>query len=633
MSHTHTTAQADLPSEKVVLWSETDSLLQKLYKRTSNTRYFLFCRTKYEKAYGEIALKYNTFKENYFFWWQRRVYNGLKRSENFLKDLAYPPTIYNALLDVWFTLAAPFEESDFSQEEFIGKLVKVYGMDYERIFPGDPAKNFYESASKIWVDMIAPSKEVIREKSLQIAAGAIFLDFKLKDNQFEVLAPAVFELIAGNKNHFSSFQGFVEILCQKSGKKIYTLIHQYTQAARAFYDFAKRFYFEQFPSKFCDQSTRKFVLLVAKNKAKCSMELLLLQIDRVLSWLCEYSDVQYKPETLPIDVSERLRYITQKSVFVSRKNFERTITWLQETQGYKKIDGYIGFEDRYNELRSVYQMMYDLIEARIYDPAVQGISAVYDNLSRQWRFIVRNVDERVLIRQRKYLFSKYKFLKDSIISLKDQVLEIRLDKESLQKYSKNLREQLLCFIGEIKELNQDKIKIIGSQIYRKALENVKAALPHFRRVEIELSNTVSGSQQNPETSTDQKTENKDSTDSLQKSKRQERTKKSDDLKSHQTGEEKNEPKQIFTSKSTKSPRTENEENIVNDQFKEIELTNKVEEHSDAGGRPGSQTTENSSHEDIPHPENSGSRSEIEDSEKRKGHAKTHENSETVIAHD
>lgn len=390
-----------------------------------------------------------------------------------IKAMCYERTIYNQFIEIWLANQLPHNPEQIMS---FGEFLKVY-QNFSRDATEksvELARKFYAQACEMWINMKDPQLKDIKLGCLLIVAFTINNTYEIEDEGFASTLNELFALIDSKKCDIVSDEEFYQQASLKLKPKIWREA-QYRRAITAFYTFAKRFAFLEFPLGYANQSILKVLITFSQAKLDVLGELFLARIDNMLNLLMKRFGIEYHEKERPegfMTLMERYHRVLEKILFVATESYSNTKHAIEGSETYQYLDQHIHFEDRYKDLVLLSQYIYGTA-AYALTPAFHAVKFTYNKVLKAYVVAIGEVSADVIKRSYGTLKDKYAILKDATLHLKDNILEIRINKETFEKYSNEVKEQIALVVEEIKSLNYEKAKFYGSKAYQKALETFR----------------------------------------------------------------------------------------------------------------------------------------------------------------
>ena len=454
-------------------------LTKQLYQAILSNQYIRSGKRQINRVSKPLVAKCNELKQgglNQVQCLQEKSLSVYDEGKNTIKDFFYSPTLYSHLMRAWMILNTPYDGKVYSREEFINTLERVAKVSKKkREVKDETLNNFYDTAQRLWTSMSSETKDEEEKRlCLRMMAHTIALEFHLKGIEFEKPATDAFLFISAVKLRVPSFQAFLAVFIAYTGLQEVKTIINLTKAAKAFFDSAKRFCFVDFPAMRADHSMLQFITHFLIGKSDITSDIFLIRLDHSLDRLSSvFKAPRYYEDSVPVTTMERLQSIGYKTRHLTTYVSEIVARTIQNSSIYQKLDVYVDFEQRQKELSALMQVTYDYAELLFIDPTREAVVYAYDKVVNQYYFIMKDICQDFIREQGPKLREKYHFLRNATIHLKDQVLEIRFDKESLRRYKDFWVDELQQFYTEARCMSYDRMKIYSSKLYNRALENIK----------------------------------------------------------------------------------------------------------------------------------------------------------------
>lgn len=403
------------------------------------------------------------------------VYNNTREK---VKTWCYSITIYNHFTSLWLVKNLPFASQRLVKfDEFLSafqNISKDTSQESEEM-----VRSFYKQASEVWSNLNDPSLDDIKEACLLITAKAIALDYKIEVDGFASALVSLFTALETKKHEIISNEAFyVQIR-----KKIHTKLPNegdFRKATESFYTFAKRFAFLEFPLTYANQDILKVLVKFAQEKLDILGEVFLGRIDGLLNVVIRKLGYEYEEREDTITLLDRYHVIIEKMMLVMRRSVITSKRAIQESSAYQYLDGKIQFDDRIEDLRLLSNHMLSAA-ASVFSPAYNAITFTYNKVANEYVFVLYDVSRIIIKENYENLKKRYAILKDATLRLRDNVLEIKFTRETFDKLTADAKEQIALVYAEIKNLDAQKLKVYGTQAYKKAIDLVKGrrqALTH-----------------------------------------------------------------------------------------------------------------------------------------------------------
>ena len=391
-----------------------------------------------------------------------------------VRTWCYSITIYNHLTSLWLIKNLPHNADKIvSYEEFLASfqnLSKDVSQESE-----DLARNFYKQARDVWINLKNSDLEDLKQACLLISAKAIAMDYKIEVEGFSSALLQLFNALDGNKKDIISNDAFYMLIRKKIGTDAAVNETEFRRATDAFYTFAKRFAFLEFPLTYANQDILKVLVKFAKEKLDILGEVFLTRVDNLLNLAINKLGYEYQDQEKgePMTLLDRYNVILEKIMLVTNQTYKTSKLAIQSSGTYQYLDKHVHFENRYNDLVLVSQYVYEAAVFAV-TPAYKAINFTYNKVLKEYVFAIAEISYGILKHNLAHLKEKYAVLKDATINLKNNILEIRINKETFDNLTAMAKTELALFYAEVKSLDYDKLKIYGSLAYNKAKERVKA---------------------------------------------------------------------------------------------------------------------------------------------------------------
>lgn len=444
-------------------------LIHKIYgavlSRDAVKKGVLKIKTKYHDVLEESRHQIDGIKRK-----GESVYNSTRER---VKAWAYSITIYNHFTSLWLIKNLPYgEENIVSFDDFLSSfqtLSKDSTQEAE-----DLARTFYKQARDLWENMKEPQLNDIKQCCLNITARSIAIDYKIEVEGFPAALVELFNTLDNKRTEVISNEAFYIQIRKRIATKLPNEVN-FRRATDTFYTFAKRFAFLEFPLTYANQDILKVLVKFAQEKLDILAELFLNRVDGVLNVVIKKLGYEYQQKEDPVTLLDRYHVIVDKLVMVSSTSYNKTRLAIQGTKTYQFVDKRVHFEDRYNELARVSKYIYDMAAARV-TPAWNAITLTYNKVTREYVFALYDISRELVKANYARLKNKYSCLKDVTLKLRDNILEIKLTKETFDKLSADAKEQVVLIYAEVRGLNYDKLKVLGGKAYQRAVDVVKSGV-------------------------------------------------------------------------------------------------------------------------------------------------------------
>jgi len=387
-----------------------------------------------------------------------------------VKTWCYSITIYNHFVGLWLIKNLPFNSDQVvSYEEYLESFQDLSKDTSEE--SRKAVENFYREASKYWVQLKNPDLEDIKSCCLLIAAKAIAADYQITVDGYSSALVDVFYSLSQKQNDIITEEAFY-LLTLRRVKAEEEDQKNLRRATKEFYTFAKRFAHLEFPLTYANHDLLRILIKFGREKFDVVAEAFLSRVDRVLDLTIKNFGIECEIKEKPINVFERLSMIAYKAKCIGSHTARNSRLAIEDSKAYKFVDNRVHFHNRYNDLSLVFEYVSQVVQLRV-APTFNAITYSYDKLTNEYLITMKDVSSELIREKASQIRERYSVLKDATFNLKDKVLEIRVDKETLTKYNKVAKEQIAVLYEEVRNMDSNKIRSYGGMAYQRALDAIK----------------------------------------------------------------------------------------------------------------------------------------------------------------
>ena len=408
--------------------------------------------------------------------------------------------IFNHLASQWLIQNLPVTEKISSFETFTNSLpfYKPFNMTnelYELYLT-----NFYKSALSIWIQLKKPSLDDVQLAVLEIVAKAINANMRLERETFAQALYDILLVLINRKNEIITEDNFVKLMKNYLGI-LWKEQPNYYKACSEYYEFAKHFILIDFPNK--KHSYFKNFHAILQGKIAYLNDHILTILEKQIH--IAYNRVIYKKKDVdeddimelepenndnekknkPIDFQ---KYLSE--LILANSNFTRTKVLLTK---FFKISETLSMDyftslKKYEIVNTLNRIIdqtgiYNILNYSLENIKYIGFGVMSPVISKTQVYVfsvrnsilikfenLKNIDLKNLIRKLK---NQIEFLRESMLIFYEGLIEVRLDKFSLENIIHKLRNDIVKLYDEINQCTldemNDKKESKSSILYKSAI--------------------------------------------------------------------------------------------------------------------------------------------------------------------
>jgi hypothetical protein len=409
----------------------------------------------------------------------------LNNTKERLTSWLYNVNIYSHLVGLWIFQNTPHDPKSVKPEE---EFLKAFEMIISNKNGGQTninnpnkveqdmelCKEFYQIASELWAKLQEPTSEDIKNTLLHAVAKTIGKRVGAKDGFYSGNLVHNFKELVETKKEVVSDDAFIEIVKGMTGNA-WLNDQEYRKGTHDFYIFAKRFTLVDLPLIVSTKS-------VSQALFSYFQELSRRYAEKGLNWIEVYLDTflmlfgqEFENEQDGTSLIVRSRNVMSKMGTLAKACLDSSTSYATSTRLYITADKYIDFKQRLDDFTVIALTMMNLIDANLYKPTKQFITAKFDQVTKTYTVILQGLNSEVVKEKLALAKEGYEYLKEATFYLKDQLLEIRFTKEHVLQYKDQITEQVLSLYEELKKINSvEKAKEKAQQLYIEAIATLKA---------------------------------------------------------------------------------------------------------------------------------------------------------------
>jgi len=371
-----------------------------------------------------------------------------------LTSWLYNVNIYSHLVGLWIFQNTPHTKTTMPEEEFLKAFETFSNSRKKGLLEQDTevAKDFYHITSQLWSSLSDPTSEDIKNTLLHAVAKTIGKGVGAKDGFYAGNLVHNFKDLVENKKELVSHETFIEIVKGMTGNA-WIDDTEYRRGANDFYVFAKRFTLVDLPlivsTKSVSQALVSYLQEVSRRYADSALNFIELYLNAFMLVLGMEIDNEKEGASLVV----RSRNVMDKVAALAKASLESTVNYGTSTQLYITADSYIHFRERFDDISYIGLMMFDLMKANVYQPTKQFIHSTYDQTTKAYTVILEGLNTEVVKDKLMMVKEGYEYLKEATFYLKDKILEIKFDRESLENYKEQITMEVVKLYEELKTLD------------------------------------------------------------------------------------------------------------------------------------------------------------------------------------
>ena len=411
-----------------------------------------------------------------------------------LTSWLYNGNIYSHFVGLWILQNPIHSEQISTKESFLESLrnfdISKQSIDHEEVM--HIATRFYEILSIQWSKLKEPTAEDIKHILIHSVAITIGKGLQKTDDLYAGNLVHAFKNMVEKKRELMSNESFIQVVKRLTGD-LWTDDAAFKKATHDFYIFAKRYTLIDLPIVMNPKSVSKALVGYTKDMSKNYTVIILNLINRYLDTLIEFLGIEVsEEEELSSSFGNKINLVLRKLHLISTKLYSRSISITTNNKLFITIDDYINFKQRFDDISFVTISTINIFKSNVYEPAQKFALTSCDRLYTDYQvkiyqpaatFITNqfdiiaiktfNIDIKVLQERLPSIKETYEYLREATFIIKDSMLEIKFEKESLIKYRHQIMEQVGALYVELKNMDLEKTKEFISNIYNDALKKLK----------------------------------------------------------------------------------------------------------------------------------------------------------------
>jgi len=392
--------------------------------------------------------------------------------------------IYNQLAKLWLNHHFPFDGQIMPYEDFARHFEALPRrqkfIESEEIF-----QSFYSYASQIWKALNEPSLEDLRNAILEIVAQTINQVYHLKE---EVLATTLYNItrmLIEKRREFVSGESFLNLVRINVGEDFcFHNSQAIKSASNEYYIFAKRFVLIEFPLATNHKDVWKLIVNFIQENSYFYGDSTLNFVEKRLDFCLRFLGQKYENNIHESKLSEKAQRILHKAFLLSispLKMTENAVSKLQTTKAYNTVDSYLHITDRFKDIVFISEFAFNIVRANLIDPSFDMIKFIAHKTKSTISIVMKGVNIPVLKKNYRKLYTKFEILKQCVVAIVGETLNIIFDKEALLELGDIGKKELYRFYNEVRTLEKEKIKNLGIEYYSNLIKKANKTYKSARR--------------------------------------------------------------------------------------------------------------------------------------------------------
>jgi len=333
------------------------------------------------------------------------------------------------------------------------------------------AVNYYEIASETYQSLKSQEPEDIRNALIFIVAKVINKNLNLDNVKFAEALENIFKDLVENKKEFVTEEGFAVLVRANLGDQFFDgreseLIH----SCKEFYTFARTFIIltHVVPGK--PSINAKLIRNFVWDKAFEGSEYALDFVDLKINSIMKYFAIESKDLPHSLTLFNKGQTIIYKLYYVLEHFYGKAITYVANSNVYTTADTYLDLTTKlqYAQKKALEGATY--AREQILAPGLKYVEGKRDEVI----VLIKGLNKDSLQKYQKILVEKFDFLKRCSIVMYRETIQLKMDKDALNGYYKDLRAEVLALYNEVKSFEKVKIVSAGNDLYKRALAKVKS---------------------------------------------------------------------------------------------------------------------------------------------------------------
>jgi len=381
--------------------------------------------------------------------------------------------VYNSLILLWLELNMPFKTS----------IVKfsIFKRYVQAQLKGDLLDEsllgcFYQSAISIWNSLIDPSFEEIKNACIMIVARTIS---PLSLNDFHEILSSSFLTLINSQEELVSLEEFIYLVKNFQDSNWHDPL-QCRKICEEFYIFGKRFILVDFPFSPIGASLLSLFKVFIKDQITKGMNVSLNFLEENLDKLVQRKyNINLNSECNPIQVKniyfQRILFILsklKKAKALTLTHFKKAV---QQNKVYSFLNKNLKVEQKYFQILELLEQGSLKLKLNIVNPVLSFAEICFEKTKMTLTLFLKGLDNTINYQRRvEKIVSKYKFLKSLLIYQCRSYVTIRIPFRTLKCYGSELKEEVLHFYKELRDLNIQKVQHLTYQLYSQTMKQLKS---------------------------------------------------------------------------------------------------------------------------------------------------------------
>jgi len=152
---------------------------------------------------------------------------------------------------------------------------------------------------------------------------------------------------------------------------------------------------------------------------------------------------------------------------------DKTLEYIKSNQYFIMVDNNFHVVNKLNTLKSTSEDMVLYCQSNVYNPIVDVVSYTYSASRDMLSVAIKFVSSTDLQESFTYLQEKYEKFKEVAIEKCNNVIKVTLQKESIEKYGGQIKQEVEKLLKQIRTMDMEKAKKLTNSLYKDAIKAFK----------------------------------------------------------------------------------------------------------------------------------------------------------------